>query len=181
MFVYLFSLCEDKTSALSGTPAGVLYMHSSRSVFSFDSKSLANTNISSEENSSYKMKGVVLGDDEDVVRAMEKSLSGKYIPVYAKKNGDLSGNIASLGELGLIHKKINQLISKMGNDLHFGCISQSPVKNKSHKDTCDKCDYQDVCANRRYIKARVLDDLSDAQVKQELSKEFEEDNNATVD
>jgi len=174
MFVYLFSLCSDKSAALNGIPAGVLYMHSARSVFTFDSKSAANGNLSSEESSSYKMKGIVLGDSEDVVRAMEKDLNGKYIPVTLKKNGGLSGSIATLAELGNIHKKINLLIAQMGNELHQGNIVQSPVKNKNHKQTCDNCDYADVCANRRYIEENVLDDFSDSEVKEKLAKEFEE-------
>lgn len=174
MFVYLFSLCSDKSAALSGIPAGVLYMHSARSVFTFDSKSAADGNLSSEESSSYKMKGIVLGDSEDVVRAMEKDLNGKYIPVTLKKNGGLSGSIATLAELGNLHKKVNSLIAQMGNELHKGNIIQSPVKNKNHKQTCDNCDYADVCANRRYIEQNVLDDFSDSEVKEKLAKEFEE-------
>lgn len=180
MFVYLFSLSEDKSSAYSGIPSGVLYMHSSRNVFSFDSRKEAAEHINSEEASSFKMKGIVISDfDGEIAMAMEHGLEGKYIPVKMKKNGELSGQLAELEELGQIHKKINSLISQMGMDLHMGKIGRNPVKNKNHKNTCEFCDYSDVCANVRNIENRVVFDMTDSEVKEILAKEY--GNNATVD
>lgn len=180
MFIYLFSLCEDKGAKLSGIPAGVLYMHASRNIFNFDSKCQAESTVDAEENSSFKMKGLVLCDDDrEIPAAMEHELKGKYIPVKAKANGDLTGQLVSLEELGLIHKKINSLIEKMGEELHNGDISRSPVKNKNHKSTCEYCDYSDVCANKKLIEYNQVDDLSDSEVISKLRKEF--DDNAEVD
>ena len=180
MFIYLFNLCNDKNSALSGTPSGVLYMHAARNIFKFDSRSEAGENISKEEESSFKMKGIVLADEDgDIPRAMENELLGKHIPVKLKANGDLTGKLATLEQLGLINKKINQLVSQMGLELHFGNISHNPIKNSHHKTTCDYCDYKDVCANKRLIENRVGLELSDKEVFEELEKEFCKD--ATVD
>ena len=175
MFVYLFSLCTDKSAKLTGTPAGVLYMHSAREIFSFDSKKDVSSNIAGEETKSFKMKGIVIDEDNgEIALAMEHSLLGKFIPVEYKTNGDLKGSLASLAQFGLIHKKVNELIIQMGNELHNGNISQSPVKNKSHKTTCDFCDYSDVCANKRSIEYRITEELSDNDVKNALEKEFNE-------
>lgn len=180
MFIYLFSLCEDKTAKLNGTPAGVLYMHSARNIFTFDSKSQAESSVEAEENSSFKMKGIVLCDDEgEIPAAMEHELKGKYIPVKVKANGDLTGQLVSLEELGLIHKKINSLLEKMGEELHNGYILRSPVKNKNHKNTCEYCDYSDVCANKKLIEFNQVDDLSDSEAINNIRKEF--DDNASMD
>lgn len=180
MFVYLFSLTQDKNAEFTGIPAGVLYMHSSRNVFSFDSKKDADENLISEENDSFKMKGIVLdANDGEIAVAMEHDLQGKYIPVKRKKSGELSGQLASLEELGHIHKKINSLISQMGNELHKGNINRNPVWNKNHKNVCDYCDFKDVCANSKLIENRICSDLTDSQVKEELKKEYDED--AAVD
>lgn len=180
MFVYLFSLCNDKSSRYNGIPAGVLYMHSARNVFSFNSNNEAKNNINSEESSSFKMKGIVLSDyDGEIAIAMEHDLKGQFIPVKMKKSGELTGKLASLEELGLIHKKVNSLVSQMGLELHLGLIAQNPVKNKNHKNTCDYCDYKDVCANVKNIEEREIPDLTDAQVKEELRREFNDD--AAVD
>lgn len=175
MFIYLFSLCEDKNAELTGIPAGVLYMHSARNIFSFDSKSTAAAKIAGEENSSFKMKGIVLDDENgEIANAMENELKGRFIPVKVKKSGELSGKLASLQELGLIHKKINQLVANMGMELHMGRISHNPVKDKNHIHTCEFCDYKDICANRKSIENRVAENLTDDAVKEQLAKEFEE-------
>lgn len=175
MFIYLFSLCENKSTEYLNIPAGVLYMHSSRSVYNFDSKSSADKSLISEQASSFKMKGLVIDDETgEIAAAMENDLLGKYIPVKIKKDGTLSGSLATLEEIGLIHKKVNSLVSDMGMQLHGGQISHNPVENKNHKNTCEYCDYRDVCVNKRIINNRVLEELSEQQVKQQLIKEFEE-------
>lgn len=180
MFVYLFSLCEDKGSRFSGIPAGVLYMHSSRNLFNFESRRDAEGSLSSEEASSFKMKGIVLSDnDGEIAMAMEHDLNGKYIPVKIKKSGELTGQLASLEELGYIHKRVNALIAQMGMDLHMGKIGRNPVKNKNHKNTCEYCDYADVCANIKGIECNIVDDITDSEVKEILKKEY--GNDATVD
>ena len=180
MFVYLFSLSEDKNSKFSGIPSGVLYMHASRSVFSFDSRREADGAYSSKESSSFKMKGIVISDEDgEIAVAMEHELNGNYIPVKMKKSGELSGSLATLEELGMIHKKINSLILQMGMDLHTGRIERNPIKNKNHKNTCEFCDYSDVCANAKSIENRVTADLTDSEVKKILNEEY--GNNAPVD
>lgn len=180
MFVYLFSLTQDKNSEFTGIPAGVLYMHSSRNVFSFDNKVEASENLQAKEGETFKMKGIVLDEnDGEIAIAMEHNLQGKYIPVKRMKSGALSGQLASLEELGHIHKKINSLIANMGNELHKGNIQRNPVWNKTHKNVCDYCDFKDVCANSKMIENRICNDLTDSQVKEKLAKEFDE--NAAVD
>lgn len=177
MFIYLFSLCEDKNAKLNGIPAGVLYMHAARSVFTFSSKEEAQRSVDSSEESSFKMKGLVLADDEgDIPKAMENSLKGRFIPVKANAKGTLVGQMASLEELGYMHKKINSLIEEMGNELHEGNIARLPIKNKNHKHTCDYCDYADLCANKKSILPKETEDVPDDFAKELLRKEFE--NNA---
>ena len=180
MFIYLFSLCNDKNAELTGIPAGVLYMHAARNIFNFNSRTAAANTIKSEENASFKMKGIVLDTaDGEIAKAMDHELMGRYIPVKAKKDGELTGKLARLEQLGYIHKKINEHVAQMGMELHLGNINQNPVKDKMHKNTCEYCDYKDVCANKRTIENRTLDDISDKEVLEILAKEYSE--NATVD
>ncbi|MCH5315511.1 MAG: PD-(D/E)XK nuclease family protein [Eubacterium sp.] len=176
MFVYLFSLCEDKNAKLNGVPAGVLYMHAARDLYSFDAKSRIDKDMEQKENSSFKMKGLVINElNGEIAIAMEHDLNGRYIPVKYKKNGDLSGNLASLAEFGYLQRKVNEHIKNMGVNLHNGLIPKNPVKNSSHKKTCEFCDYKDVCATKRNIEYRVTEELSDAQVKESLAEEYATD------
>lgn len=176
MFIYLFALCEDKNAELSGVPAGVLYMHAARNIFSFDSKKSALQETDEEENASFKMKGIVLDDDSgEIARAMEHEIAGRYIPVKQKKNGELTGKLAKLQELGYIHKKINSLLADMGMQLHRGNIQRNPVLDKNHMHTCEYCDYRDVCANQRLIEYRLPEAFTDESVKEQLEREYGRD------
>ena len=163
MFVYLFTICSDKSSKFSGIPAGVLYMHASRNVFSVDGN-VTQDIISSDTDSEYKMKGIVLYDEEhDILNDMEDGVKGRFIPVSYTKSG-LKGCFASLEGLGRIAKKINSLIAEMGNGLHEGHIEQNPIDGKDHEHTCEYCDYGDVCASRKFINKREMKQLNDAEV-----------------
>lgn len=170
MFVYLFTLCNDKNSEFSGIPAGVLYMHAARSVLSSE-RNIEHEKLINEENKEFKMKGLVLYDENhDILSSMEKDLKGKYIPVRISKKG-LTGCFASLEELGRIGKKVESLIAFMGNHLQSGSIEQNPINGKNHDKTCEFCDYSSVCANRRIIENRVMDDLTDEEVLERLKEE----------
>lgn len=163
MFIYLFILCQSDNE-LAGVESGVLYMHSARSVYTGNRGDDAKQ-ISSQDKSSFKMKGVVLNDEEhQMAEHMERELAGEYIPVTATKSGDLKGSIVSLADLGRISKKINELIEAMGVNLHDGKINQNPADGKNHDKTCDFCDFRDVCINRKEIKKRTLVDVSDKEV-----------------
>lgn len=170
MFVYLFTLCNDKDGKYSGIPAGVLYMHASRSVLNLGRGS-EETEIPREENKEFKMKGLVLYDENnDILNSMEEDLKGKYIPVKMTKSG-ISGCFASLEELGRICKKVEKLIAQMGNSLHAGEINQNPINGKSHDKTCEFCDYSAVCANRRIVESRDMQELKDDEVIKLLKEE----------
>ncbi len=171
MFVYLFTICNDKNSKYYGTPAGVLYMHAARSVFNL-SRDSKESDLSKMENEEYKMKGLVLYDSEhDILKSMEKDLEGKYIPIKLKKNGEVSGCFASLEELGKISRKIESLVAEMGNLLHKGFINQNPIDGKNHDKTCEFCDYSSVCANKRFIETRDMDEIDDSKVLEILKEE----------
>ena len=171
MFIYLFTLAQSD-SEFRGVSSGVLYMHSARSVYSLDRNS--QKEIDKKENSDFKMKGVVLNDEEnEIAPHMERDLKGKYIPVkYSDKDGYI-GNIVSVAQLGAISRKIDLLIKQMGANLHSGLISQNPINGKNHNHTCEYCDYADICKNRKEIELKELDDLTNEEAIKIIVKESE--------
>lgn len=173
MFVYLFNLCRDKNCTLSGIPAGVLYMHSSRSVISVDNKAEAEKNIMDKEDKSFAMKGIVFSTGADEIpQAMEHDLAGKYIPVKLDKKGDVKGSLADLEELGLLEEKIYSLMCNMGNSLLEGKVSQYPAFSKSHDKNCEYCDFSSVCSLKKSVPKREYEEISDKQVMDELREEM---------
>ncbi len=176
MFVYLFTLCESD-SELAGISSGVLYMHSARSVYNM-SRNTSDDELQKADRKEFKMKGVVLNDNEhEIAQYMEKDLNEVFIPVKKKKDGTLSGNIVSFEDLGRISRKINELIYNMGCALHSGYIMQNPINAKNHDKTCEYCDYTDVCMNRKEIELTTLQDYSFDEVLLKLK----EDEDAEVD
>lgn len=173
MFVYLFNLCRDKKCTLSGIPAGVLYMHSSRSVISVDNKAEAEKNIMNKEDKSFAMKGIVFSTGADEIpQSMEHDLAGKYIPVKLDKKGDVKGSLADLEELGLLEEKIYSLMRNMGNSLLEGKVSQYPAFSKSHDKNCEYCDFSSVCSLKKSVPKREYEEISDKQVMDELREEM---------
>jgi ATP-dependent helicase/nuclease subunit B len=175
MFIYLFTLCSDKNAKLTGTPAGVLYVHARDKTVSLKSRHNVDEDVTKKKKDECLMEGIVLQDEEGKIpEAMEHNLTNKYIPVSVDSKGSVKGSLASLEELGMMQKKINDLIVRMGNELHSGNISQTPAYSKSHENTCEYCDYRDVCANRVMIEPKVCEPLSEKQTISELHKEYGE-------
>lgn len=169
MFIYLFMISKTD-NPYNGISAGVLYMHTSRSIVSVST----NNSAEAEEKSgkAFKMKGLVLNDEShSVAENMEYELKGKYIPVKSGRQG-VSGNIATLEELGHISRKIDSLISQMGLALHNGYISQNPITGVKHDKTCEYCDYSNVCMNRSEVEFREFREFSREEVLEKLKEEY---------
>lgn len=175
MFIYLFTLCRSD-NPLSGIESGVLYMHSARKLFSLERNS-GKKAVDAETNKLYKMKGLVLNDEEHpMAKHMEHDLAGKFIPAkYVKRENRVSGNLASLADLGRLSAKIDALIKEMGVSLHQGQISQNPIDGTNHDKTCDFCDYQDVCKNRAEVTKRAMKELKNDEVLAALKEEFDDE------
>lgn len=170
MFIYLFSLCKSDNE-LSGIGSGVLYMHSARSIYNLD-RAADENQINAENKKSFRMMGVVLNDEEnEIAQHMEKDLKGNFIPVKATKKDGLSGDIVSLADLGRLSVKIDDLLKEMGVNLHNGIIDQNPAQSANHSNTCDFCDYADVCKNRKEVYVRELEEMKNSEVLERLKEE----------
>lgn len=102
--------------------------------------------IASEIDKALKMNGLLL-DDVRVIKGMDKSESGKYIPVKIKLDNAVSErSIANLEQFGKIFSKLENTVVSMGKELYNGNIQASPAKG-AH-DACEYCPYDSVCAYR---------------------------------
>lgn len=171
MLIYLYTICDSK-SEFAGVPSGVLYMHSSRSVLNLD-RSMSK--LDSENNKNYKMQGLVLNDENhEIAQHMEQDLKGVYIPASENKSNVVTGNVVTLEQMGHIAKKIDNMISQMGNELYCGKIAQNPISAKNHRVPCEYCDYYYVCKNKVEIAPVELEDYTDSQVLSMLKEDSHE-------
>ena len=154
MLLYLFSLWKNGSrdgGALDAIaqdaevlPAGVLYFSATPPILSFDSEPEPDE-VLRMVSDKLSRRGLLL-DDKDVLSAMERELSGKYLPIKQKKDGSFSRSDAlkSLADFGELLSQIEATIRKIGGELKRGDASAHPIRNKK-QDACKYCDMKPVC------------------------------------
>ncbi|HNX65038.1 MAG TPA: exodeoxyribonuclease V subunit gamma, partial [Oscillospiraceae bacterium] len=155
MLLYLFTLTYGKGKYSGSQPAGVLYMPS-KEISLFSNRYGDEKEMTNNKNKTYKMNGIVL-DNEKVLMAMEKEVSGVFIPVSVTKSG-LSKNSSVINEKQLLRLKgyCEKLLCEMADSLYGGNISAVPLVNKNNI-PCSYCDYQSICGKEKNDRMRVYD------------------------
>ncbi len=157
MLLYLFAIWKNGKSPRSALnipknaellPAGILY-------FSAGVPTVTLANEASpevvEEMVADKLtrKGLLL-DDENVLRAMDGELAGKYLSVKAKKDGGFTNadSLTSLEGFKTLLSSIEDTVSRIGNEIKKGNASAKPLQDKNH-DACKYCVMRPVCRKQR--------------------------------
>lgn len=159
MLIYLFALWRNGAEHYGDEiiPAGVLYFPARKEPFNAKrTDSEEDINIQILKNG--KMNGLLL-DDGRVVKAMDESGAGLFIPVKFNKDGKMSGNILSLKQLELLNKYIDRTLSEMALSLHRGFIPANPVSGSNHEHTCEYCDYSSVCCHEESGRFRRIENI----------------------
>ncbi len=145
MLLYLASISKTGNEYYGGeiVPAGVLY----NNVVSPDQKQ--NLGYDDEDlKNSLQPRSVTSGVllyDEDLLFAMDKSKSGKVIPVNYTKDGIvLKDNILSLDKMGELLDFAQSAASDLAKEILEGNISVNPFSDSS-MDACRYCDMAPVC------------------------------------
>ena len=158
MLLYLFAV-QNNGSGRFGTapvPAGVLYMPGDPNPASDEKKA----------DKVYTMKGLIL-DDPGVLEAMEKDGEGIFIPASINgKTGEWDKkSLISMEELGKLERRIEELVTEMGNCVRRGDARAVPaVSVNSERRPCDYCPYRAVCGSDRVTENRMIKNLSRAQM-----------------
>lgn len=157
MLLYLFSIWKNGQSPRSAlkisenaeiVPAGILYFKAGVPTVTLESEA---TPEAVEEMVSDKLsrRGLLL-EDENVLRAMDTELSGKYLPVKIKKDGTFSSSasLTSLEGFKTLLSSIEDTVSRIGNEIKRGNASAKPMQDKKH-DACKYCAMRPVCRKQR--------------------------------
>jgi len=152
MLLYLFSLRQNGADRLGEdmVPAGVLYMPGDPVPASSEG----------EAGKVYTMKGLVL-DNPDVLEAMEREGEGLYIPAKLdRKTGQWRSNLASLEEMGKLERRVEELVTEMGNSVRKGDARAWPAEQINGNRPCSYCPYKAVCGSERVTEARAIRKMS---------------------
>lgn len=145
MLLYLISIWRGGTEFYEEiTPSGILYFPARLSP--------CNVERGDEEEvrekkrlESGKMSGMLVLDGNSI-EAMDKSKKSIFIPVkFDSKTGALKGNFITLTQLEKLGEMMDSIIEDMGNKLHEGIVPIRPIYGPGHGETCQWCDYKEVC------------------------------------
>lgn len=182
MLTYLDVVISNSQSWLGveATPAGVLYFHI-HDPFIQSPDLLTDDEIEEEILKKFKMKGLLLGDEE-TVRLMDQKLESGYSKIVQagiKKTGEFYANsqIASEEEFHALRSYIRREFKRIGTEITDGNISIAPYKMKE-KTPCTFCSFKSVCQFDESIETnrfRILKSLKGEEVLQKVREKVDSD------
>lgn len=172
MLLYLFAL-ENESEELLGSnpvPAGVQYFPARVPVISSDYE-LSDEEAAQEHLSHWKRKGLVLNED-DVLFAMENSDHPVRLSCKRKKDGTVTGDIASREQFKLLNRYVFRLLGKMVDDIASGNVTPNPYTRGSSHNACRFCPYGAVCHAASVADRRNYKTMSSNRFWDEITKEM---------
>lgn len=174
MLLYLFAMQEHGESLLGKhpIPAGVQYFPARVPVLSAEGE-LTDLEAESERKSLWKRKGLILSD-EDVIYAMENKDTPERLCCKRKKDGTLSGDIASKDQFKLLNTYVFHLLRKMVDDIASGNVDANPYTRGSAHNACSFCPYGAVCHSATVDGRRNYKAISSKEFWNQIEKEMRE-------
>ena len=146
MLLYLFAYC--RLNAKDGEifmPAGVLY-NPVRLTFAQETGGETEEELQSDREKKLCRTGILL-DDPEIIHAMDRSGSGKYLPVKFDKEGALkkSKNLLPAEEFERLNRLVETQLIRLGEDIFAGEMDIRPLKLGNYHDACQYCKLQSAC------------------------------------
>lgn len=145
MLLYLFALRESGHEALGSrpVPAGVQYFPARAPYLPADGR-LTEGEAEQERLAQWRRKGLLL-EDEGVLQAMEPGEKPRRMDYTVKKDGSLSGDIASREQLAALKDYIFKTLAAMVEDIASGNVEPNPYTRGTSHDACAYCPYGVIC------------------------------------
>lgn len=144
MVLYLFALADhgEKLLGKSARPAGVQYFPARANYLAADGR-LTPEEAEKERQSLWRRSGLLLAD-EAVLRAMEPE-DRKRLCCTWKKDGSLTGDIATREQLKLLERYVYHVLGKMADEIASGMVEANPYTRGASFNACTYCPYGAVC------------------------------------
>ncbi len=157
MLLYLFSIWKNGGDSKNAfefvknreiVPAGILYFSAGVPTVSLDAEAPPEE-IEKMASKGLTRRGLLL-DDPEILEAMDKELSGAYLPIRQKKDGTFTGSdsLTSLEGFSHILSSVEKTIKDIGREIKRGNASAKPLKTKEH-DACAYCEMRPICRNTK--------------------------------
>ncbi len=187
LVVYLNAALELELKQSGGkdvVPAGIFYYHMQDPVLDKES-GMDHEQIRQKMLKKLRPDGV-LNSDEEVLRMLDRGMSGDslVIPAGRKKDGSLkaASSVVTTDQFRLLSRYVQRKMSAMGEAMIQGEISAAPAVQNG-KSPCEYCRYSDVCGFDRKIPGmceRNLPKLSKEAVWEKIEEELGENEDEEV-
>ena len=170
MLLYLFTLKEEGQMLFGGheiVPAGVLYTPAREPMLRC-ARDTEPEKIEKALKKELRRSGMVL-EDPAVLQAMEHSAltSPCYLPIAVKKDGAVTGSLASAEQLGKLSKYVDRLLHEITQEVFAGNIDADPYARTPQLSACTYCEFASACHfengcgsdRMEYIKATKNDEF----------------------
>ncbi len=154
MLLYLFAIWNTKKNDFKDRikcegdilPAGILYFAAKAPDFTIENDDDIQNAYTIASNSVGRV-GMLINDIE-ILKAMDKNLEQKYIPVKLYKNGNLSNTkyLKSIEEFGQLSRQIDGILTKIASDIKSGSVKAQPMEMKNKTESpCTYCKMKPIC------------------------------------
>ncbi len=155
LLLYMLALTEGRKAEFGGfIPSGILYMRAGFLECEVDRDPLSPDQKTRLERSFDQLRrnGLIVADDE-IISAMDETLSGRFIPVKYTASGkpDSRSQIISAKSFKLLEDFAKNKTIRFGEDLLNGRIDAIPTGHDSEHLQCAYCDYASVCDRKKYL------------------------------
>ena len=147
MLLYLFTLGREGEHCFGHPiePAGVLYLPARDQVLAAE-RNITPEALAALREKTLRRSGLLL-EHREVLEAMEHEAltEPRYLPVRVKKDGNITGSLASAAHLGSLGKYVDRLLRQITRELRDGNIDADPCCHSEEDRFCRYCPWADAC------------------------------------
>ncbi|MBQ6702307.1 MAG: exodeoxyribonuclease V subunit gamma [Clostridia bacterium] len=155
LLLYLFAVWNTKKDSFKEKigcegdiiPAGIIYFSAKAPNIDIKKEDEIDSVYSNAVKKVRRM-GLVL-NDPDILEAMDKGITGKYIPVrFVKKTNDYSAPelLKTVEEFGAIERKIENILKSIAKNMKSGVVKAKPLEVNNPKESpCLYCKMKAIC------------------------------------
>jgi ATP-dependent helicase/nuclease subunit B len=171
MLLYMFALEQGGHSVVGENPvsAGVQYFPARAPLVSADGRLTAEEAVK-QRKKLRRRKGLLLNSDP-VLQAMESGEEFNLLPCTRRKDGTITGDLATSQQLRQLQKYLFKLLADMVNEIASGLIEPNPYSRGSAHDACTFCPYSPICRETSEEHRRNYKAMSSQRFWEEIGKE----------
>ena len=113
--------------------------------------------------------------DEEVLHAMSPEEKAYRLSITRKKDGTLTGDLATAEQLQLLKSYLLRLLGRMVDEIASGCIDPNPYTRGSSHNACTFCPYTIICHQQTVEGRRNYKAVSPQRFWDDIQKEMSKD------